>query len=576
MKIEDERTGLLHDYTRRKGVVSADQLAPDGAPDWCRDPLKFWNANEQAETRANARVARELEVALPAELDGDQRHALAVDLGRMLVERYQVAVLVAVHAPDKRGDERNHHCHLLASARQVSAEGLGDRAMAEFDARSGAGADAIRDLRAAVAERINAHLTAAGQSEKVDHRSLADQSTAAEERGDLGAAAVLARQATVHEGKTATAARRDGRTLDRAAENDTIRAENDASLRAYLVQAEADGRLMAPPEEHASRAQADRAREERTAMTEPERAPVKRQAADGPLAPVGVQGYTRIQGGKPVRVGGHTRQQHTTSRTTVRVERSGAVRATGAGAAVLNAQAELIAEGGRVAAANAQTYLDMLDRARRETQQHFQELIQAYARATRLSTSDVDALREHCRRDPDCADVLRRSLDTRAQMRRAETRPERRRRACTQAMIATGDARKAIDELEASKPTLWQPLRRRDWAERRRRAGAKVEHATHVERAALRALEPLTMDHYAAQAATARATWNQVEHERRTRFPIPVDIAKEMATTNRALSAYLDGLHPNAFDVGDLPTPSADEATRDDAARGARRKSTFK
>jgi hypothetical protein len=571
LKIADERTGLLHDYTRRRGVVSVDQLAPAGAPEWCRDPVKFWNANEVAETRANARVARELEVALPAELDADQRHALAVDLGRLLMERYQVAVLVAVHAPDRKGDERNHHCHILASARQIGPDGLGGRAMAEFDARAGAGADAIRDLRAAVAERINAHLAAAGLGERVDHRTLAAQSFAAEERGDFTAAAALTRTATIHEGKKATAARRIGRTLDRAAENDTIRADNDASLRAYLAEAEAEGRVVAPPDGHAAQAHADRAREVRTATTDPERVPAPRQAPAGPLAPVGVQGYTRMQGGKPVRVARHTRQQHTSTRATVRAERSSIARATGAGAALLNAQAEAAAATARAQVEASQRGLDMMQEAWRETQRAFQVLIEAYAKAQQLPACDVETLRQHCRRDPDCADVLRRSLDARARFLRAESRPERRRATCTQAMLATADARKAIDALDTEKPALWKPLSRREWAERRRRAAAQVEQTAHAERKALRGVEPRAMDHYAAQTAVARATWNQVEHERRQRFPISIDIAAEMKATDQALAAYFDGLRPEALDVDDLPTAHAD-GTPSDPAKGTRRR----
>lgn len=576
LKIEDMRTGLLHDYTRRRGVVSVDQLAPAGAPEWCRDARKFWNANELAETRANARVARELEVALPAELDATQRHALAVDLGRMLMERYGVAVLVAVHAPDRKGDERNHHVHLLTSARQVGPDGLGGRAMAEFDARAGAGADAIRDLRAAVSERINAHLAAAGRADRVDHRTLGEQSLAAEERGDLTAAAVLARQATIHEGKKATAARRIGRTLDRAAENDTIRADNDTSLRAYLAEAEAEGRLVAPPEGQAAQAHTDRAREVRTATTDPERVQASRQAPAGPLAPVGVQGYTRMQAGKPVRVARHTRQPHTSTRTTVRTERSSIARATGTGAALLNAQAEAAAATVRGEVEASQTGLNQMHEAWRATQRAFQAVIDAYAQAQQLNAADAATLRQHCRRDPDCVDVLRRSLDARARFLRAESRPERRRHTCTQAMLDTAEAQKAVDALDAQKPALWQPLSRREWAARRRRAAAKVEQTARAERKALRGVEQQAMGHYAAQVANARATWNQVEYERRRRFPLSMDIKADMAVANKALASYLDGFHPEALDVDNLPTPQSGETSRDDTVRGTRRRTAIR
>lgn len=308
LKLVDDRTGLIHDYSKRKGVASVDMLAPDGAPDWCHDPARFWNANEQAETRANARVAREMEISLPAELSEEQRHALAVDLGQLMVERYQVAALVAVHTPSKGGDERNHHVHILLSARQVGPDGLGKRAMAEFDARQGAGKDALRDLRQAVAGVINTHQAKAGLTDRVDPRTLAEQANAAEQRGDLAQVAVLAREPTRHEGKTTTAARRAGHVLDRARFNDEVRQGNDRAMRDYLTQAEAEGRLHRPTLGQQAQAIADAA---------------KRQAPTGPLVERAVEGYTATRNGKPVSIGGYTRQQRSAAPQASRTAGSG-------------------------------------------------------------------------------------------------------------------------------------------------------------------------------------------------------------------------------------------------------------
>ena len=158
----DEATGLSHSYSRRHGVDHAQMLAPKDAPGWCLDTEKFWNANEAAETRKNALVAREVEVALPQSLDQAQRKGLALDLGQLLVDRYKVAVLVAIHTPSRNGDQRNHHVHLLMSARQVGPEGFGKRAAAEFDGRQGQGSNAVKELRLAIAATINRHLDIAG------------------------------------------------------------------------------------------------------------------------------------------------------------------------------------------------------------------------------------------------------------------------------------------------------------------------------------------------------------------------------------------------------------------------------
>lgn len=183
-------------------------LAPRHAPDWCFDPNIFWDINESHETRANARVAREVEISLPAELNEAQRQMLAVALGQMLVDRYQVAVLVAIHHPSGQGDQRNHHVHLLLSARTITDEGLGGRACVEFDAKQGGGAKAIRGLRKVVGEVINEHLSRCGASAKVDHRSLRAQAADAAFQGDFERAHKLTRQPTKHLGKNQVAVMR--------------------------------------------------------------------------------------------------------------------------------------------------------------------------------------------------------------------------------------------------------------------------------------------------------------------------------------------------------------------------------
>lgn len=207
----DEATGLSHQYSRRHGVDHAQMLAPKGAPAWCLDTQKFWNANEAAETRKNALVAREVEVALPHSLHHEQRKALAVALGQLLVDRYQVAVLVAIHTPSRNGDQRNHHVHLLMSARQVGPQGFGRRAGAAFDGRQGEGSKAVKELRLAIAATINDHLDRAGIDKRVDPRKLKTQAREAALQGNFDRARELTRTPGTHNGKVKTALERKSR-----------------------------------------------------------------------------------------------------------------------------------------------------------------------------------------------------------------------------------------------------------------------------------------------------------------------------------------------------------------------------
>ena len=59
-RIEDRRTGLAFDYAARGGVDHAEIIAPDHAPDWASDRSELWNRAEEAETRKNSQVAREV------------------------------------------------------------------------------------------------------------------------------------------------------------------------------------------------------------------------------------------------------------------------------------------------------------------------------------------------------------------------------------------------------------------------------------------------------------------------------------------------------------------------------------
>src|ERR1700675_5117996 len=75
--IRDERTGKTYDHSDRQDVMHKEIVLPKQFADeemaWARDRASLWNAAESAETRKNARGAREYLVALPVELSPPQR-----------------------------------------------------------------------------------------------------------------------------------------------------------------------------------------------------------------------------------------------------------------------------------------------------------------------------------------------------------------------------------------------------------------------------------------------------------------------------------------------------------------------
>lgn len=204
IEIEDHRTGEVHDYTRKQGVEHCEIIAPADAPAWAADRAALWNAAEQAERRKDAKVAREYEIALPAELSAEARRDLAVGFAREISDRYGVAVDVAIHAPGREGDQRNHHAHLMTTTRRIGPEGLGEKTR-ELDVKATA-SPAIDHLRERWADMQNRALALAEVPERVDHRSFARQG--------------IEQDATVHMGPAASA-------MERRAERQAMREGRD-------------------------------------------------------------------------------------------------------------------------------------------------------------------------------------------------------------------------------------------------------------------------------------------------------------------------------------------------------------
>lgn len=231
-ELVDERTGQVHDYTRKAGVADTLMVMPEGAPAMTRSEL--WNAAESAEKRKDARTAREWVVALPAELSAEQRKELVATFARGLAGRYGVAVDVAIHQPGAEGDQRNHHAHVLCTTRQVGPQGLGDKATLELSDKArrerglGAAADEVKAVREFWSGIANRALEQAGHEARIDHRSLEAQG--------------IDRAPTTHLGPVASEMERRGRASDRGDVNRGIKAENAerARLGAELIDLQAE------------------------------------------------------------------------------------------------------------------------------------------------------------------------------------------------------------------------------------------------------------------------------------------------------------------------------------------------
>ena len=181
-------------------------------PAWAdADPTSYWDAADLHE-RANGRLFKRLEFALPTALSTDEQRELAVGFAHHVTDGEQLPYTLAIHA----GEGTNPHCHLLISER--TNDGL-ERSPAQWFRRYNAAepeqggarkTTALRprawlmETRAAWAEQANQALAEAGYELRIDHRSYAEQG--------------IERLPSVHLGPTVAAMEARGIETERGAE----------------------------------------------------------------------------------------------------------------------------------------------------------------------------------------------------------------------------------------------------------------------------------------------------------------------------------------------------------------------
>lgn len=214
--LTDERTGLAHEFGRRGGVLSADILAPDHAPEWAYDRARLWNAVERTENRVNSQLAREIQLSLPHELDdAGRRELLHTFVREQFVTRGMVAD-VAIHRPDRDGDHRNHHAHVMLTMREMTPDGF---AKSKGSARTWNDTETLEGWREQWANHQNRALERGRHADRVDHRSFEARS--------------IDREPTQHMGPTAHSMEKQGRPSRIGDENREVEDRNDACAEAH-------------------------------------------------------------------------------------------------------------------------------------------------------------------------------------------------------------------------------------------------------------------------------------------------------------------------------------------------------
>ena len=293
-RLRDEQANEQKFYqARAERIEFTAIMAPSGAPDWAQDRNQLWNHAERAEKRKDAQLAREIEIALPHELTPQQREGLVKDFAREAFVRKGYAVDIAIHAPDKTSDERNHHAHIMVTMRTLDGDGFAAKKDPSMNRR-----EQLGEWREQWAHLANRHLERHGHEARIDHRSLKQQG--------------IEREAGIHLGYAANEMAQRGAQSDRMDALKQIIDRNDIrvemkNLERELAQLErtekAQTRDATPPplpekKEHNSERQAEPSPFAKTSADRPRQAqPDAREAFRGKEPPRVTQGAARAVGG---------------------------------------------------------------------------------------------------------------------------------------------------------------------------------------------------------------------------------------------------------------------------------------
>lgn len=121
----------------RKDVVRHMILLPDTAPSEYQDLQHLCDEIEGAETRKDARTAREFIFSLPNELSPGWWVQIARNFAKRNFVDHGLCAIVAIHRGHNQNDpsRNNPHAHIIVSTRTVGPDGFSKKKDREYDKR---------------------------------------------------------------------------------------------------------------------------------------------------------------------------------------------------------------------------------------------------------------------------------------------------------------------------------------------------------------------------------------------------------------------------------------------------------
>ncbi|RRC92455.1 conjugal transfer protein TraA [Erysipelotrichaceae bacterium OH741_COT-311] len=229
-KIKNEYDGIVHDFTRKGGIAHTEILLPQNAPQEFLDRGTLWNSVEKIEKSKNSQLAREIEIALPKELNREKQIELVREYVKENFVKVGMCADIALH--DK--NDRNPHAHILLTMRPLNEDTTwGAKSKKEYILDENGEKVKLKngnyktkkinivdwneqekaeEWRKAWADITNKYLEENNIQEKVDHRSYQRQG--------------IEQIPTIHLGVSATQMEKKGIDTDRGNINREIRKQN--------------------------------------------------------------------------------------------------------------------------------------------------------------------------------------------------------------------------------------------------------------------------------------------------------------------------------------------------------------
>ena len=229
-KIKNEYDGVVHDFTRKGGIAHTEILLPQNAPQEFSDRGTLWNSVEKIEKSKNSQLAREIEIALPKELDREKQIELVREYVKENFVKVGMCADIALH--DK--NDGNPHAHILLTMRPLNEDKTwgakskkeyvldkngekvklknGNYKTRKIDTVDWNEQEKAEHWRKAWADMTNKYLEENNIQEKINHRSYQRQG--------------IEQIPTIHLGVSASQMEKKGITTDRGNINREIKHQN--------------------------------------------------------------------------------------------------------------------------------------------------------------------------------------------------------------------------------------------------------------------------------------------------------------------------------------------------------------